>query len=43
MRYGMTGYAETDIVPGALLILVLDLALAGLVYGLLRSGWRLKA
>jgi hypothetical protein len=43
MRYGMTGYAETAIGPGALLILVLDLALAGLVYGLLRSGWRLKA
>jgi ABC-2 type transport system permease protein len=43
MRYGMTGYAETALLPGALLILVLDLALAGLVYALLRSGWRLKA
>jgi len=43
MRYGMTGYAETAIGPGALLILVLDVALAGLLYALLRSGWRLKA
>jgi ABC-2 type transport system permease protein len=43
IRYGMTGHAETATGTGALLILVLDLLLAGLVYALLRRGWRLKA
>lgn len=43
IRYGMTGYAEADVSQGALLILGLVLALAGLVYALLRRGWRLKA
>ena len=39
----ITGYRETETWAGALLILVLDLLLAGLVYLLLRRGWRLKA
>lgn len=43
IRYGMTGYRETETWAGALLILALDLLLAGLVYLLLRRGWRLKA
>jgi ABC-2 type transport system permease protein len=43
LRFGMTGIAETAIWPGALLILVLDLALAALVYRLFASGWRVKA
>jgi ABC-2 type transport system permease protein len=43
IRYGMTGHAETEIGTGALLILALDLLLAGLVYALLKRGWRLKA
>lgn len=43
IRYGMTGYRETEPWAGALLILALDLLLAGLVYLLLGRGWRLKA
>ena len=43
IRYGMTGYAEADVSQGALLILGLVLGLAGLVYALVRRGWRLKA
>jgi ABC-2 type transport system permease protein len=42
LRYGVTGRTETLVWPGGLLILALDLALIGLVYGLFRRGWRLK-
>jgi len=43
LRYGVTGRAETLVWPGGLLVVALDLLLAGLVYGLFRRGWRLKA
>src|SRR5262249_47578204 len=43
MRYGVTGVAENEVWPGAILILALDLALGSLAYGLLRRGWRIKA
>jgi ABC-2 type transport system permease protein len=43
MRYGVTGFAETALWPGGLLILGLDAGLLSLAYSLLRRGWRLKA
>jgi len=43
LRYGLTGVAETDVWPGALLILVLDILLGALLYRLLRCGWRIKS
>jgi len=43
VRFGLTGIAETRIWPGALLLLVLDLALAALLYRLFRRGWRVKS
>src|SRR5258706_5253850 len=43
VRFGLTGIAETQIWPGALLLLVLDLMLAGLLYRLFRRGWRIKS
>jgi ABC-2 type transport system permease protein len=43
LRFGMTGFAETAVWPGALMIAALDLALAALVYRLFATGWRVKA
>ena len=43
LRFGLTGVAETDVWPGALLILVLDLSLGALLYRLFRRGWRIKS
>jgi ABC-2 type transport system permease protein len=42
-RYGFLGDADSPIVIGAIVLFVIDLALAALCYGLLRSGWKLKA
>jgi ABC-2 type transport system permease protein len=41
-RYGFLKTADSPIVFGAILTLVINVALWALVYGLLRSGWRLK-
>jgi ABC-2 type transport system permease protein len=43
MRYGVTGFAETALWPGALLILGLDALLLVLAHQLLGRGWRLKS
>jgi ABC-2 type transport system permease protein len=43
LRFGLTGLAETEVWPGALLILVLDLLLGVLLYRLFRRGWRIKS
>ena len=43
LRFGLTGLAETEVWPGALLILVLDLFLGVLLYRLFRRGWRIKS
>ena len=41
-RYGFLGVADSPIVVGALLLLVLNLLLGALCYVLLRTGWKLK-
>jgi ABC-2 type transport system permease protein len=41
-RYGFLGAADSPILQGALLLLVIDLALGGLCYAMLRTGWKLK-
>jgi ABC-2 type transport system permease protein len=41
-RYGFLGAADSPILLGGLLLLLIDLALGGLCYALLRSGWKLK-
>ena len=41
-RYGFLGEADSPIWVGAGLLLVLNLALWGLCYALLRSGWKIK-
>ncbi len=43
LRFGLTGVAETNVWPGALLVLVLDLLLGALLYRLFRHGWRIKS
>jgi len=42
-RYGFLGVADSPVLLGALLLLGLNLALGALCFGLLRSGWKLKA
>ena len=42
-RYGFLGRTDSDVLFGALLLLAINLLLAGLVYALLRSGWKLKS
>lgn len=42
-RYGFLGAADSPVLIGALLLLVINLALGILCYALLRSGWKLKA
>ena len=41
-RYGFLGEADSPIWVGAGLLLVLNLAMWGLCYALLRSGWKIK-
>jgi ABC-2 type transport system permease protein len=41
-RYGFLGTADSPIAVGAVVVLVIDAALAILCYLLLRSGWKLK-
>ncbi len=42
-RYGFLGVADSPVMLGALLLLGINVALGALCFGLLRSGWKLKA
>jgi len=42
-RYGFLGTADSPVLLGGVVILVLDVALGGLCYALLRSGWKTKS
>lgn len=42
-RYGFLGVADSPVVLGALLLLGINVALGGLCFALLRSGWKIKA
>jgi ABC-2 type transport system permease protein len=42
-RYGFLGQADSPVLFGALLLLGINAALGALCFGLLRSGWKLKA
>lgn len=42
-RYGFIGRADSPIILGALLLLMINIGLGALCYALLRSGWKLKA
>jgi ABC-2 type transport system permease protein len=42
-RYGFLNEADSPILFGALLLLVLNVALGALCYALLRSGWKIKS
>jgi ABC-2 type transport system permease protein len=42
-RYGFLGVSDSPIMIGAIGLLVVNLALWGLCYALLKSGWRIKA
>jgi len=42
-RYGFLGVADSPVLLGALLLLAINLALGALCFGLLRSGWKIKA
>ena len=42
-RYGFIGRADSDVMFGALLLLAINIAFGAAVYGLLRSGWKLKS
>jgi ABC-2 type transport system permease protein len=41
-RYGLLGIADSPLVVGAVGLLVVNLALWAVCYGLLRSGWKIK-
>ncbi|MBD8618543.1 ABC transporter permease [Sphingomonas sp. CFBP 13728] len=41
-RYGFLGIADSPVMVGGIVILVIDLVLATLCYRLLKSGWKLK-
>jgi ABC-2 type transport system permease protein len=41
-RYGFLGKADTDVVTGAIVMLVVNVIAAWIVYAVLRSGWKLK-
>ena len=42
-RYGFLGRSDSDIMMGAGILIALNIALALLVYRILRSGWKLRA
>jgi ABC-2 type transport system permease protein len=42
-RYGFLGAADSPVLFGALLLLGINVALGSLCFGLLKSGWKLKA
>jgi len=41
-RYGFLGIADSPVMIGGIVILVIDIVLATLCYRLLKSGWKLK-
>ncbi|HEX8572335.1 MAG TPA: ABC transporter permease [Allosphingosinicella sp.] len=41
-RYGFLGASDSPVLTGAGLLLVINLALGGLCYAMLRTGWKLK-
>jgi ABC-2 type transport system permease protein len=41
-RYGFLGKGDTDVVTGAVVMLVMNVVAAVIVYAVLRSGWKLK-
>ena len=41
-RYGFLGVSDSPVMLGAVLLLLINLALGSLVYGLVRRGWKLK-
>lgn len=42
-RYGFLGTADSPVLLGSVVILLLDIALAALCYALLRGGWKIKS
>jgi ABC-2 type transport system permease protein len=42
-RYGFLGVADSPLMVGAISLLVLNVALCALCFGLLKSGWRIKS
>ena len=42
-RYGFLGQADSPIIVGALVLLALNIVMGGIVYAVLRSGWKLKS
>ncbi len=42
-RYGFIGVADSPVILGSFVLLGVNIVLGGLCYGLLRSGWKLKA
>lgn len=42
LRYSMTGYSESNLLLGAIIILGLIVALGGIVWWLFKIGWRLR-
>lgn len=42
-RYGFLGVADSPVAAGALVLLAANIALGGLCYALLRTGWKLKS
>jgi ABC-2 type transport system permease protein len=42
-RYGFLGIADSPVLVGALLLVVVNLLLGALCYGLLKRGWKLKS
>jgi ABC-2 type transport system permease protein len=42
-RYGFLGIADSPAESGALILLAINLALGGICYAMLRTGWKLKA
>lgn len=42
-RYGFLGTADSPVLLGGAVILLLDIALGALCYGLLRAGWKIKS
>lgn len=42
-RYGFVAAADTNVVVGSSVLLILDLAVGGLCYVLLRRGWKIKS
>jgi ABC-2 type transport system permease protein len=42
-RYGFLGTADSPVLLGGAVILLLDIALGALCYALLRAGWKIKS